>query len=776
VKIELQSKVGSIVALKCRNQADKIELVFITVFSVLILIMFSSLISMNGVLLGNDPAVHLEKAKIFLNTGEISIANLNWTPPLFQIILAMIISISGATDISQYILLLRVFTTVLDWLLFMSVYLLARKFFNRKVAMTALVLLLMCFPIYEANLFGGYTTVLALAFMVLVLLYTPLSVEHNGYLVVAFFAAFSLVLGHQVGTFLAAFIFPPILLYMLIKSRGKNLKIVLALGLGGGIAFFLYYFQAMYAYLGDVIKYVFFEIKSYVYQIPVVNFSGLMTNYGFILFVGLAGVGVSFYVLRKQRKPLYWLILVLALFVPFFFAESYLVGFYMSFAWFMYYVTMPLAILAAVTVVFAVDKSYAYYLHHRSIFKKLWVKAVAVVLIVAVVAVVVYRSDVVYGKIMEAGTYYSTTDLKAMDAGLWLRENYPDNTSVVVTKVPGFWFHAFSGKNVTAQTEETVQYMDVAEAVLNLAYELEHPQTMLKAYQAKGDTLDEYYVSIHKIWMRAAFSSSSGDTFSYTLNGAHHEVGIDQFNKEVVFQNQADPKSITFVFSNDDIVLTKTISAQNSSYPFNVSWTVTPLRGQITNASLYLTTHFDLQYKFDVADIPGLMNWINPYDAPEHIKTTDPNWAAASFAGANLKDNYIGLYDDTNNVGYAMHFNDLPAWGNIGSLPNRQIDAVRFVYNFDSIQEGQTVERSYQTVTLSQTSYTSLTRESLQGLFSLTVEQFNVKPRDFRNYIEQDNIGFIVYDRNELDTQIIKSKILQLIYSNDRYVIFKISK
>ena len=123
-----------------------------------------------------------------------------------------------------------------------------------------------------------------------------------------------------------------------------------------------------------------------------------------------------------------------------------------------------------------------------------------------------------------------------------------------------------------------------------------------------------------------------------------------------------------------------------------------------------------------------------------------------------------------------MHFTDLPAWGNIGSLPNRQIDAVRFVYNFDSIKEGQTVERSYQTVTLSQSSYPALTRESLQGIFSQTVEPFNVKPRDFRTYIERDSISFIVYDRNQLDTQIINSKILQLIYSNDRYVIFKILK
>jgi hypothetical protein len=424
--------------------------------------------------------------------------------------------------------------------------------------------------------------------------------------------------------------------------------------------------------------------------------------------------------------------------------------------------------------VFAADKSYAYYLHHRSVFKKLWVKAVAVALIVVVGAVVVYRSDTVYGKIREAGTYYSTTDLKAMDAGLWLRENYPDNTSVVVTKVPGFWFQEFSGKNVTAQTDETVQRMDEAETVLTLSYELQQPQTILTGYQAKGDTLDEYYVSMSQVWERAAFSSSSGDELSYYLNGVYREVGIGQFSKEVVFQNQVDPKSITFVFTNDDVVLTKSISVSNTSYPLDVSWTVTPLRGQITNASLYLTTHFDLQYKFGVADIPGLMNWVNPYDAPAPITTTNPKWAAASFAGANLKDGYLGVYDDTNNVGYGMHFTDLPAWGNIGSLPNRQIDAVRFVYTFDTISVGQTVERSYQTLTLSQSSYPALSRSTLQGVFSLIVPPFKVVSSDFHYYIERDSIDFIVYDRNQLDTQIINSKILQLIYSNDRYVIFKI--
>lgn len=728
---------------------------------------------MNGVVLGNDPAVHLEKAQIFLNTQQISLANLGWTPPLYQIVLAMIISVSGAVDMAQYIVLLRILTVVVNWLLFMSVYLLGSKFFGRKVGATAAILLLLCFPVFEANQFGGYTTVLALAFMLLVLLYTPLAMDKLGYVVVAFFAAFGLVLSHQLAAFLAAFIMPPVLLFMLIKSRGKNLKVVVALALGGGIAFFLYYFQAMFAYLDLVIEYVFFAIKTYAYQIPAVGFGSLMTNFGFIFFLGLAGVGVSFYLLRKQKKPLYWLILALSLFVPFFFAQSYLVGFYMPFAWFIYYITTPLAVLAAVTVVFLANKTQALYVNHRAAFRRNWVKAVTVLLIVAVSAVVVVRVDTVYGRIMEASVYYSTTDLKAFDAGVWLKTNYPDTINVTTTAVPGFWLQEFSGKNVTAQTELAVQRMEMAEAVLTLAYELEHKQTMLKAYQAKGDTLNEFYVSMDEIWSRVTYSSGSGDFLYYTLDGVYRDYPLSQLSKEIIFNDASSPMSITFVFSNDDVVLIKTITAETDSYKFGVNWTLTPLKSQIQNASLYLTTLFDLQYKFEKAAVPGLMDWVNPYDAPAEIIQSDTTWAVAFFNGASLTENYVGLYDETNQIGYAFQFNDLPEWGNIGSGANRQIDAVRFQYNLGDLSPNQTVSVSYDTLTLSKSSYPTLNRDQLQDLFSYHTS-VTVKPRDFSNYIRENNIGFIVYDRNQLDPQMIHSKMLQLVYSNDRYVIFKI--
>jgi len=753
----------------------RLNLAFIAVFSVIILTLFYSVISMNGVVLGNDPAVHLEKAQIFLRTGQISLENNSWTPPLYQIVLAMLISISGVTDIGQYIFCVKALVVVFDWLLFMSVYLLASKFFNKKVAIVSVILLLMCFPVFEANQFGGYTTVLALAFMLLVLLYTPLSVDHLGYLVVAFFSAFALVLAHQLAAFLAVFIFPPILLFMLIKSRGKNLKVVLALILGGGIAFFLYYFQAMIGYLDIAIYYVFFAFKTYLYQVPSVELNAFMVNFGFIFLLAIAGIAISFHTLRKQKKPLYWLVLIVSLFVPFFFAESYLMGFLLPFAWFIYYLTAPMAILAAVTVVFLIDRFFALHAKKRLLFKKTWIKALTIAIIIMLSAMVVLRFDTVYNKIQEAGVYYSTTDVKALEAGVWFKNNYPGNQWVVDTNIPGFWFQEFSDKNVIAQTDQTVQYTEIPEAVLTLSYEMQHPQTMFKAYQAKGDTADETYVSMNQVWNKVSYSSGTGDfVFYQAQNGTTIKIPLSTLNKEIIFNNTSPPH-LLYIYTNDDLILTKTVTMYNNSYPLDVFWTLTPLKNSLLNASLYLSTFFDLRWNFNKVQIHGLMDWVNPWDADPSIQETNANqWAVAGFTDANLKDGYVGIYDDTEDVGFAFKFDTLPTWGNVGALGNRQIDSTRFQYDFGTLEVNQTILRAYQVLTISKSSYPNLQLNALENLLDYKPAEFTIITRDFMDYIKENNIGFLVYDRNQLDPQILHSKLLQLIYSNDRYAIFRI--
>jgi hypothetical protein len=768
---------NGIIALTLTPEQKKIlEFTFAAVFSAVILILFYSIISMNGLVLGNDPAVHMEKARIFLQTGRIPLENLGWTPPLFQIMLAVLISFTGATSVAQLIFLEKALAVLIDWLLFFSVYLIGSKFFGKKIGGIAAVLLLFCFPIFELNLWGGYTTVLGLAFMFLLFLYLPLAMKSFGHIIIAFLVAFSLVLSHQLTAFLTVLILPPIILFMLIKSRGKHLKALIAVILGGGIAFSLYYLQAMLPYLGMIIEHIFLMQKTTVYQIPGTTLGAFMINFGFVFIISLAGIFIAFFKLRAKKEPLFFLIMFMSFLVPFVLAESYLFGLYLPFQWFIYYLMPPMAILAAVSIGFAADKVSAFYLKQKKSWKKLRLRAVAVSLVVLVCLLFVFRFGTVYGRIMKGSVYYSTSDIKAYDAGVWLSDNFPDNTTVVVTEVPGFWFRLFSGKTVIAETDPIIERNLVAVSVLELAYEIEHPLTLIRAYDmTKGDISDENYVSINDVWYRVSYIAGDGDSISYNVNGVDKtELKLSSFNRETVFEDESSPKKLIICYFNDEVSITQTILVQNDMYPISVTWTVSPISSEVSNVALYVTNFFDLQFSLTEAYVPGVLDWQNPWEHPSNSKGDE--WAVVNFSQSSLTDDYLGFYDATKEIAFALKFEELPNWGNVGVLGSMQIDAVRFQYNYDKIDTNQTASFTYQVLTFWKTDFPQMQNLSdLKSLFDFKpATTFDVKTRDFHDYIKENNIGFIVYDKNQLDTKLTRARILELVYSNDRYVIFKV--
>jgi hypothetical protein len=757
-----------------RDKAQALEIAFAVVFSAIILVVFYSLISMNGLVLGNDPAVHLERAQDFLRTGQIPLANLGWTPPLYQILLAMLISFTGVNSLEQTIFLVKTLAVVVDWLLFFSVYIIGARFFGRRVGAVAAVLLLMSFPMFEINLWGGYTSVLGISFMVLLLLYLPSAVKSFGYLSVTFIVAFSVVLSHQLAAFLSVIILAPVILVLLIKSRGTYLKALIALVLGGGTAFFLYYFQAMMPYLGGVIEHLFFLQKTTIYQIPATTLNAFMVNFGFIFLAALCGVFFAFFHLRTQRKLTLWLILFLSFLVPFVLAESYLFGLYLPFQWFVYYLLPPFAVFAAAFMVFALDKVSAFYLKRQNGWRKIRLQTVAFVLIVLVALVFLFRFGVVYGKINEASIYYSTSDIKGYDAGVWLRNNFPGETTAVVTEVPGFWFKVFSGKTVIAATDPIVERNVISESVLDLSYELEHPQTLVRAFEAKGDITDETYVSINAVWNRVSYSSAGGDFVSYRANGVEYtHMALGGFTREMDFDD-ASPRNIVVCYINDDLAITKTISFQNDSYSVNVRWSVSAEKGEISNVVLYTTAFFDLRFTFAKAYIPGMLDWQNPWEKP--TAAYEGEWATVDFSPTTMTDNVLGLYDATNEVTFALKFEKVPDWGNVGALASRQIDAVRFNCSLGTISKASDSSFAYQILAFSKSSYPDIHMPTgVKTLFAAKApETFEVISRDYRDYIRDNSIQFIVYDKNQLDTKMTQSQMLELIYSNDRYVIFKI--
>jgi hypothetical protein len=758
-----------------RAREKSLEIVFVVAFSILVLTLFFALLSMNDLVLGNDPAVHLGRAEMFLAEGRISLSDIAWYPPLYHILLATLISFTGAMNIEQMLFLMKALTALIDWLLLFSVYLLGAKFFGKKYGVLASALMLLSFPLYEINFWGGYAGMLSLAFMCLLFLYLALVRKGLGPIVATFIIAFSLVLSHQLATFVAAIILPPFLLIMFIKSKGNFSKAWTAAILGGAIAFLIYYFQAIMSNIDVLISHVFFTIKTYLYQVPAVSAHSFIENFGFILFFAFFGVVLSFFRLREEKKLGYFLLLSLSLFVPLFLSQSYLFGLYLPYQWFIYFLMPSVAVFAAVAFSFIIDLFFVSYRKIKTE-RKMLMKIVSVSIVLVVFLVLLFRFQTVTNSIHESAYFYSTFDAGGCDAALWFKENFPDTTAnVTVTQKPGSWFGLYSGRLVIAATDPIIDRNVVAETVLDLSYEMEHPLTMVRAYEAKGYISDENHVSINNVWRRVSYLSEQGVFVNFSQNGVEYHFDLSDLSREIVFEEQGYPKKLVIKYFNDAIALTESLLVQNDSYPITVGWTLSPLRSGIDDVTLYISNFFDLQFSFEKAYVPGSLDWDNPWSKPSYAQGNE--WAVVTFSSENLTGNYLGAYDEKNEVIFALKFAELPDWGNVGALSSRQVDAFRFQYQFDKVNVNQTASVTYQILTFSKGSFPEMLQlpSELESLFELKpASAFQVTTRDYRSYIKEFGIEFLVYDKNRFDSKLLNSRILQLIYANDEYVICKI--
>ncbi len=600
------------------KNAKNLEAAFLVAFSILIFALFFFFIGANGLVLGNDSAVHLETAKYLLSTGSLPRSDILWLPPLYHLVLATFISLTGAATAGQQLVLIKAVTALMDWMLIFSVYILAAKFFSKKTGIIAASLLLLSFPLYELNSWGGYTSILSLTFMALLFVYLALPMKSAGNALVAFILAFSVVLTHQLAAFLLVFILPPFIIVVLVKSRGHYPKALIAAIVGGGIAFGLYYLRPMLPYIGGLISIVFFHVESMVYQVSSVSSRSFMMYFGFIIFFAFAGIGLAFFELKKRGSLSLYLLLVLAFAVPLFFSQSYLIGFYLPFQWFVYYLLPALAVLAAVTFVFVIDLALRSFSSNRQGWKRVSLKVISISIVILLASSMLLHFQTLGAKLVEDTSFYSTSNTSAYQAGTWLRQNNVDPSfNVSVSKNPGHWFWVYSGLNVIAETDPIVEWNSKAECVLDLSYELQHPLTMTRVYEAKSNVSDENYVSINDVWKRATFFREDLDFFSYRdQNDLLQTFKLSDLNRTISMDEANYPKKINITYLSQDFKLSEYIEMENYTYPLNFTWQLSPLEGDLSHPTLYLNEYFDPQLSFSQAKVPGLLNWQNPSSNP----------------------------------------------------------------------------------------------------------------------------------------------------------------
>lgn len=748
---------------------------FVAVFSALTILLFYTLISSNGVILGNDPAVHLSKAYEMLENGKVSVSEITWYPPLYRIILVELMSFTGAINFEHALFLMKALTVTLDWLLIFSVYLLGARIFSEGCGIIASSLMLLCFPLYEINFWGGYPSLLSIIYLCLLLFYLPS--KRNGYAskVIIFLTAFSIVLTHQFTTFLT---FLLLMLYAVITFlifRRSSKRLLLIAILGASAAFILWYVPIMIPYMNILFAHVFFSQRQYFYLVKRVSLDVFLLNFGFILFFALFGTLLTIYECKKRKETDFYILLSLSFFVPLFFTQSYLLDLTLPYDRFVYYM-MPPAVVFSAAAIYQLIKFITFRLpkderkglrHYLYYLKDAFIISIIIWLLAS-------RFPVLTSKVSEATEYYSYVDQPAYQAGLWLKNNFPGKSTAIVTEKPGLFFGMVSGKSVVMETDPIVERNALAETVLNLAYEMENSLTLFRVYEVRMPyELDRCDVLEHNVWKRASFLYDEESSLSYAVNGEKFYTRLSDLARKIIWVEKGNSKTLQIqYYSQGNFVLAQNIEMVSNRIPINFNWTFTSLDNKIHDVHIYLSIHLDLSLSFEEAYVPGVLNWENPWDNPS-FQEENKRWVLTYFSPKNLTKNCIAIRAPVNMVLYAVKFANLPSLGSVGALSSKQIDALRLRYDFESVN--QTVSFEYSILNFSAESFQEMNLDDFEELFDLE-SKINVQYRDYLTYIKELQIKFLVFNLENFRVELLNSKLLRLIYSNNEYVVCEIKE
>jgi hypothetical protein len=706
---------------------------------------------------------------MFLAIGHIPLGEVFWYPPLYHVWVSTFISFTGAASIEQALFMLKCVTVLVDWLLIFSVYLLAGRFFGKKSGVFAAAFMMIILPFYDLNFWGAYTSIASIALMVMLLFYLSSNKKDHSATLLIFMLTFFMVLTHQLTTFLAVLILGPVVLFSFLRSRGRFSKVYLAVILGGALAFILYYSPTILPHLGDIITYhLATEVRSMAYQIPLVSPQSIYLSYGFLLALAALGIAAGFNKARKIKNITVFALLALGFFVPLLLSQTYLLGMFLPFERFLNYIVPFTAIFAGIGCAFIFEWYFSTYQKHPN--RKRLIQILTIVLIVLVSAVAVSRFETVGVRIHDGIYYYSLTDNNAYDAAVWLREHYPGTSTVVVSEKPGEWFGLYSGKMIIAAQDPIVQRNLAAECVLDLADEIETPLTLVRVYDARGSISDELQVNVDGVWQRMFVFDKTGASVSFIQNSVLYSYTLSDMTREFNLETQSDTAQITITYSNEQIALTEKISVSDTQYPINYDWTITPLQNQITNATFRTT--FSLSFYGTKAYVPGILNWESPWKYAQN--TTNTEWTVVNYTSTELTDNFFGVFDEKNQAAFALKLGQLPSWGNIGSLGSGLIDNIRAEFPLGDVAVGQNQSLAYQIETFTKTSYPDMPPlNELKTVFDVQT-QYDIYARSFIDFIKDQNIGFIVYDKPNFYAQLTQSNLLNVVYENNNYVICKI--
>ncbi len=751
-----------------------IELIFVLIASSTLFVVTVYYMSTDGILPGNDPAVHLAKAKQIVADERVSYSEVAWYPPFFHTIVAMLQIFAGTLDVMVAAFLLKLLIGTLNVLILLSTYLLSRKVFGKGVAVASAVFTILSIPLFEMIFWGGYANFLGLAYIALIfyILNKDFRVSVKTFLL--FLGNFTIVLSHQLATFVFVLMFVPAFLVSTIESKRK-LLVFLAVLVGGGLALMAWYVRILIEYADVIIEHVFFSMEENVYHVSAVVLDSLIKNLGATLFLALVGIPLTFILVNKRMALKSSILIIFWLAVPFLLSQLHFLGIYLPYHRFVYFLAAPITIIAGVTV-YSIAKKVAS-LESKitpKIGKKINILNGTKIFTIALIFSLFFIQALLFLQVTEAyPQFYERASISSYNSGIWVREHSVPEGTVITTRSPGSWFYIFSDHPTIQETDPLYSRSAVAEAVLYSFYEIDNSLTLTREFDPISPSAGQaIYVSRFNIWTKALSISNNQVNIIYVNPLSEWiTVNLSETVENIYWtQNSDNEAQLVSEYIHEHFTIEKIVTLASSSAAINVRWNV-KVHQNLASVRLVVNNYFEPSLDFRKAFVPGVLEWQNPWDNATYINTHE-KWAFVEGSDI-LCENLVAILDSPNNILTALEFDESPDWFSLGAVDNRFIDSLKLRYEFGDLAEGENRE-----ISLSIIAYT-FEGEDIEQWKTLDLkQQFDlqtnllVQGRDFRTFIEEYNIKFVAVDTQQVVSNVEATPAFDKIYNNGRVIVY----
>ncbi|PVX26862.1 MAG: hypothetical protein CW691_00130 [Candidatus Bathyarchaeum sp.] len=762
-----------------KPKISTIELVFVLIAASTLFMITVHQMSTSGVLPGNDPSVHLAKAKKIIIDEKLSYSEISWYPPFFHTIVAIIQIFAGTTDAMAAAFILKMLIATVNVLLMLSTYLLARKFFGTGTAVASSVFTIMSVPLFEMIFWGGYANFMGLAYIAFIfyIMNKDLGIKVKTFLL--FSGTFTLILIHQLTAFVFVLMFVPVFLISSIGSKRKFITF-LAVIVGGGLGLLAWYARIIIDYMDIIVEYIFYTVGENYYIISAVTFEALNKNLGITLFITAAGIPLIFIAKKKQTAIRDVVLIIFWLAVPFLLAESYLFGVNLPYDRFVYFFATPITILCGVATYFGISTIPAFIqskLVPRVTKNLKKINALKIIVIAIICALFAIQASTFLQRIETYPQFYERAPISSYNSGLWVNQHSGTDGTVITPRSPGSWFYIFSDIRTIQETDPLSSRSVVAESVLYSFYEIQKGQTITREFDSVSPSAgQEIHVLRFNLWTKVVSIPNEEVNFIYVDPlGEWIKIPLSESVETIYWtQNSTDKAQVITEYAHKLFTITKTVTVSNSSNLIDINWHV-QTHQDLESVKLVVANYLNPALDFKEALIPRVLEWQNPWDNATNINTQE-GWAVVEGSDI-LHENVTAALDAQNGVIAAFEFNETPDWTILGALEDWSIDALRVRYELGYLNEWNSGEASYSVFV-----HSFDTKEAERWTISELEQQLDTKTkvtpygRDFLTYIEKYNIKFVAIDTQQVVSNIKATPALDKIYDNGRATVYTTKK